>query len=108
MASGDLLNAATNAVKVVPMFAPMINGNAFLKDTLSVATNGTIKEVVVVLEWIKAVTNIPQEKAFMGPPKTYRSSVFWDSPINEFLNSAINKRMDKNSIANETKKFMDG
>ena len=50
MASGDLLSAATKAVKVVPMFAPIINGNAFLKDTLSVATNGTIKEVVVVLE----------------------------------------------------------
>ena len=70
MALGDLLKAATKAVKVVPIFAPMINGNALRKETLSVATNGTINDVVTVLECMSAVVTMPQEKALIGPPNT--------------------------------------
>ena len=48
-ASGLYIDAMT-AVMVVPMFAPMIKGNTLLKLTFLLATSGTTKEVVTVLD----------------------------------------------------------
>ena len=50
MAASDLLNAASKAVIVVPILAPIISGKAFVSLTLPEATKGTINEVVIELK----------------------------------------------------------
>ncbi len=66
MAALELNEAAINAVTVVPMFAPRMNGTADLSLINFFATNGTTSEVVTVLERMSAVVNKPQPKDFKG------------------------------------------
>ncbi len=56
--------AAINAVIVVPIFAPIINGAACLRVTIFLATIGTTTDVVIVLERMAAVVSKPHEKDF--------------------------------------------
>ena len=59
-------SAAKNAVTVVPMFAPMMNGAACFSFTIFFATIGTTTEVVIVLDRIAAVVMRPHVKDFNG------------------------------------------
>ena len=59
-----LKKAAINAVMVVPMFAPKMNGAALRNGTMRCATMGTTTDVVMVLERIAAVVMVPQKKDF--------------------------------------------
>lgn len=56
--------AAIKAVIVVPTFAPIIKGAACRRSAILFATMGTTTEVVIVLDLIAAVVNIPQPKDF--------------------------------------------
>ena len=53
--------AASNAVIVVPIFAPIINGKASFIFILPVATTGIRSEVVTELDCMAAVKSTPQE-----------------------------------------------
>lgn len=53
--------AASNAVIVVPIFAPKMNGNACFILILPVATTGTIREVVTELDCNAMVTMVPKK-----------------------------------------------
>ena len=68
--------AAINAVKVVPMFAPIKKGKALLIDILLVATNGTIKDEVTELDCTAAVRPIPHDNDRKGLLKTTCSIFF--------------------------------
>ena len=63
IAASDWKTAASKAVKVVPMLAPIMNWKAFLIFTLPVATSGTIKEVVRELDCETEVMIRPHENA---------------------------------------------
>ncbi len=56
--------AAINAVIVVPILAPIINGAASFNVAIFFATMGTTTEVVMVLERIAAVVSNPHAKDF--------------------------------------------
>ena len=94
--------AAMNAVIVVPMFAPRINGTDWLSRITFFATNGTTSEVVIVLERIAAVSTSPQPKHFIGLWKKNRCT-----PVPYVCNPSIadstlrKKSIDPNSNANE-------
>ena len=66
MAALELTMAARNALMVVPMFAPMMNGMALRRRTTFLATRGTTSEVVTVLERIAAVVRKPQPNDFQA------------------------------------------
>lgn len=66
MAVSELKLAAIKAVKVVPKFAPIINGKALMSLIFLVATNGTNKEVETELDWIADVINTPQPNDLTG------------------------------------------
>lgn len=69
-AASDFKIAASKAVMVVPRLMPIINGNAFFKDTFPVATMGTIREVVTELDCTAAVKTAPHANDFSGFLKT--------------------------------------
>src|SRR5688572_4372599 len=96
-------NAAINAVIVVPMFAPKINGAAFLSDTIFCATMGTTTEMVIVLDRMAAVVRMPQKndfQAFLKKNLLNRSGeVANKSPEINFRNNKI----DVNSNTNASK-----
>ena len=50
---------ARTAVMVVPIFVPIMKGKAFANVTFLLATKGTTKEVVTVLDWTAAVKKRP-------------------------------------------------
>ena len=64
IAAFELKVAAINAVMVVPIFAPKINGTADFNFTTFFATSGTTKEVVTVLDRMAAVVSNPQVNDF--------------------------------------------
>ena len=65
-AASDLKIAASSAVMVVPILAPIINGNTEESDTFRVATRGTDREVVMELDCKAPVNNNPHEKDLNG------------------------------------------
>ena len=64
--------AAINAVIVVPILAPIINGAASFSVAIFLATMGTTTDVVMVLERIAAVVSSPHAKDFSGLLKKKR------------------------------------
>ena len=62
MAALELNVLAIKAVMVVPILAPKINAPACLSFIIFFATNGTTKDVVIVLERIAAVVTTPHPK----------------------------------------------
>ena len=78
MASSDLNSAAIMAVMVVPTLAPRMKLKAFCTEILRVAAKGTIREVVIELDWIPAVRRVPQPKALRGLLKTIFSKLTFD------------------------------
>lgn len=64
IAAFELKVAAINAVMVVPIFAPKINGTADFSLTTFFATKGTTNEVVTVLDLMAAVVSNPQVNDF--------------------------------------------
>src|SRR5436190_13650981 len=66
MAVFELTIAARNALMVVPMLAPRINGTALRSLTNRLATRGTTNEVVTELLRIAAVVSTPQAKDLSG------------------------------------------
>lgn len=63
---------AINAVMVVPIFAPIINGAACFNEANFFATMGTTTEVVIVLERMAAVVSMPHPNDFHCPLKKKR------------------------------------
>ena len=61
--------AARTAVKVVPMFAPIIYGKMLSRETIPVPARGTIKEVVIEELWTTTVKRSPNEKDLKGLEK---------------------------------------
>ncbi len=96
-----LNSAAINAVMVVPMFAPKINGAAFRNDTMRWATMGTTTEVVMVLERMAAVVIVPQKNDFHPFLKKKRLKRSGELANNKPEISFRNKRMELNSSTNE-------
>ena len=85
--------AAMNAVIVVPMFAPIMNGAASFNVAIFLATMGTTTDVVIVLERIAAVVINPHANDLSGFLKKKRLNLSGDlaarrSEIN-FLNIRI-------------------
>ena len=72
MAMFELTMAARNALMVVPMLAPRINGTALRSFTIFFATSGTTREVVTELDRIAAVVSTPHAKDFSGLRKKNR------------------------------------
>lgn len=66
MAASDLKIAANSAVMVVPILAPIINGNTDESETFLVATSGTESEVVIELDCKAPVNSNPHEKDLKG------------------------------------------
>ena len=66
IAALELNVLARNAVIVVPILAPKINAPACLSLITFLATKGTTKEVVTVLDLIAAVVNKPHPKDLKG------------------------------------------
>ena len=66
MAALELNVLAINAVTVVPMLAPNIKALACLSLIIFLATKGTTREVVIVLERIAAVVTSPQPNDLYG------------------------------------------
>ena len=64
IAALELKVAAMNAVIVVPMLAPKMNGAASFNFTTFFATSGTTNEVVTVLDLMAAVVSNPHPKDF--------------------------------------------
>ncbi len=58
----DLNMTTINAVIVVPMLAPRMNGIALFNEIFELATNGMTNEVVIELDCIPAVSKVPQKK----------------------------------------------
>jgi hypothetical protein len=81
-AASDLNIAASSAVMVVPIFAPMIKGNTEESVTFLVATSGTDKEVVMELDCRAPVSNNPHEKDLKGLLNIYDFILSFDFPIN--------------------------
>ncbi len=52
--------AAIKAVMVVPILAPKMNGAALRNVVTFLATSGTTKDVVMVLDRMAAVNTVPQ------------------------------------------------
>lgn len=86
--------AAINAVIVVPIFAPIINGAAIRIFTIFFATIGTTIEVVIVLERIAAVVTSPQKKDFISPAKKNLLNVSGDWAFNKFEMSFLKIRIE--------------
>lgn len=104
-----LKNAAMNAVMVVPMFAPKMNGAALRSETIRWATMGTTTEMVIVLERIAAVVTVPQKKdfhAFLKKKRLKRSGELASSkPEINFLNSKMDAKRRMNESAASRKPF---
>lgn len=66
IAASDLNIAASNAVMVVPIFAPIIKGKTEESETFLVATSGTDREVVMELDCSAPVNSNPHEKDLSG------------------------------------------
>ena len=86
--------AAMNAVIVVPIFAPIINGAAIRIFTIFFATMGTTIEVVMVLERIAAVVMSPQKKDFISPAKKNLLNVSGDCDFRKFEMSLLKIRIE--------------
>ena len=65
-AASDLKIAASKAVMVVPMLAPIIKGNTEESETFLVATSGTESDVVMELDCKAPVNSNPHEKDLKG------------------------------------------
>jgi len=66
IAALELNVLAIKAVIVVPMLAPNINAPACLSLIIFLATRGTTREVVMVLERIEAVVSSPHPNDLYG------------------------------------------
>src|SRR5271170_3930880 len=66
IAALELNKAAMKAVMVVPILAPRMKGNTDFLFTIFLATRGTTREVVTVLDRIAAVVSTPQTNDFNG------------------------------------------
>ena len=92
-----LKKAAMNAVMVVPMLAPRINGAALRSETIRCATIGTTTEVVMVLERIAAVVTVPQKNDFHAFLKKKRLKRSGELASNNPEINFLKKRIDVNS-----------
>lgn len=93
--------AAINAVIVVPMLAPRINGAAFFNETKRCATMGTTTDVVIVEERMAAVVVTPQKKevnVFLKNSRLNRSGEF---PRNKPEISFRKTRIEINNKTND-------
>src|SRR5690606_16601868 len=89
--------AAMTAVIVVPIFAPMINGKDLAKLTLRLATSGTIRLVVTVLDCIAAVKNTPYRN---DKPVFLKMTLLMprnESEIKVLYTEVVSTLMDKNT-----------
>src|SRR5690606_12212960 len=97
-----LSDTAIIAVIVVPTFAPIINGPAFLSETIFFATTGTMSDVVIVLERIAAVVVSPQKNDFQYPNK-WRPSFLGSFTSRRSETSLRKASIDPNNNVNEIK-----
>lgn len=97
-----LKNAAINAVMVVPVFAPKMNGAALRNDTMRCATIGTTTDVVMVLERMAAVVMVPQKKDFHAFLKKNRLNRSGELARNNPEISFLKSRMEENSSMNDS------
>ena len=88
---------AMNAVTVVPIFAPRMNGAAFLRETKFFATIGTTNEVVMVLDLIAPVSTTPHVKDFSGLSKKNLPKDSGCLTFSAFETIRRNKSIDRNN-----------
>lgn len=93
--------AAINAVMVVPMLAPSINGAAFRKVIIFCATIGTTTDVVIVLERMAAVVRRPQKNDFHVFLKKNRLKRSGELAISNREISCLNNTMERNNKPND-------
>ena len=81
-----------HAVRVVPMFAPMMTEMAWASVSRPALTNETVITVVAVEDWTDAVTsipvNIPVKRLVVIAPRTCRSwgpAIFWSASLIDFI-----------------------
>ena len=100
--------AAINAVTVVPIFAPMINGAACFRLVIFLATIGTTTEVVIVLERMAAVVIRPHAKDLSWFLKKNRLNTSGDFAFNKFEISLLKIKIDENNKTNEMTAIKNG
>src|SRR5688500_4846603 len=89
--------AAINAVIVVPMLAPIMNGAACFRLTIFLATIGTTTDVVIVLERIAAVVSNPHAKDFNWLLKKKRLKPSGDLAIKRLEINFLKMRIEVNN-----------
>src|SRR6187402_3431498 len=99
MAALELNEAARKAVMVVPMLAPRINGTADRSFTNFLATSGTTRDVVTVLERMRAVVNNPHPKDLTGILKKNCWNLSGEPTPNKEERTFLKNRIDPNSNA---------
>lgn len=90
-------SAAKNAVTVVPMLAPMMNGAACFNFTIFFATIGTTTDDVMVLDRIAAVVMRPHVKDFSGLLKKNLLKASGNRAFNKFEINLRKMRIDANN-----------
>src|SRR5688572_3745391 len=93
--------AAINAVIVVPILAPRINGAASFNVAIFLATMGTTTDVVMVLERIAAVVSRPHAKDLSGFVKKKRLNLSGDFAARRSEINLLKIRMEENKSASE-------
>ena len=88
--------AAINAVIVVPILAPMINGAASFNVAIFLATMGTTTDVVMVLERIAAVVSSPHANDLSWILEKETAEPFW-----RFCSKQIGNQSSENKNGRE-------
>ena len=102
--SKDIPADIIHAVRVVPIFAPMITEMACAKVRRPALTNETVITVVAVEDWTDAVTNIPVsmpvKRLVVIAPRTCRNwgpAIFCKASLIDFMPN-ISRASDPSSL----------